>query len=87
MNVSEKTDRPAGRFRDFNPPDPDVCAKRLIGQLIEIFTAELNIPRRSFSATTWKRRDIHKGSEADECYYLVVSIHPSPNGSGRKRRR
>lgn len=44
--------------------------KRLIGQLIEAFTAELNIPRRSFSATTWKRRDIDKGLEADECYYI-----------------
>lgn len=54
--------------------------KRLIGQLIEAFTAELNIPRRSFSATTWKRRDIDKGLEADECYYIhsheLVSSRP-----------
>jgi Uma2 family endonuclease len=44
--------------------------KRLIGQLIEAFTAELNIPRRSLSATTWRRRDLDKGLEADECYYI-----------------
>src|SRR5487761_1724041 len=44
--------------------------KRLIGRLIEAFTAELNIPLRSLSATTWRRRDLDKGLEADECYYI-----------------
>lgn len=48
--------------------------KRLIGQLIEAFTAELNIPRRSLSAMTWRRRDLDKGLEADECYYILS--HP-----------
>ncbi|MGH7139846.1 MAG: Uma2 family endonuclease, partial [Pirellulales bacterium] len=45
--------------------------KKLIGQLIETFTAELNIPRRSFGETTWRRREIDKGLEADECYYIL----------------
>ena len=45
--------------------------KKLIGQLIEAFTAELNIPRRSFGETTWRRREIDKGLEADECYYIL----------------
>jgi Uma2 family endonuclease len=44
--------------------------KKLIGRLIEAFTAELNIPIRSLSATTWRRRDLDKGLEADECYYI-----------------
>ena len=42
----------------------------LIGQLIEAFTAELNIPRRSFGSTTWRRSELFKGLEADECYYI-----------------
>ncbi|MGH7137947.1 MAG: Uma2 family endonuclease, partial [Pirellulales bacterium] len=45
--------------------------KKLIGRLIEAFTAELNIPLRSFGETTWRRREIDKGLEADECYYIV----------------
>lgn len=45
--------------------------KRLIGQLIEAFTAEMGIARRSFSAMTWRRREIDQGLEADECYYIL----------------
>jgi Uma2 family endonuclease len=45
--------------------------KRLIGRLVETFTAELNIPLRSFSAMTWRRREMDKGLEADECYYIL----------------
>ena len=45
--------------------------KKLIGRLIEAFTAELNIPLRSFGETTWRRREMDKGLEADECYYIM----------------
>lgn len=45
--------------------------KKLIGQLIEAFTAELRIPRRSLGEMTWQRRDLDKGLEADECYYIL----------------
>lgn len=47
----------------------EIMAK-LIAQLIEAFTAELNIPRRSLRSTTWRRSDLFKGLEADECYYI-----------------
>ncbi|HQU44254.1 MAG: hypothetical protein B7Z73_11010 [Planctomycetia bacterium 21-64-5] len=53
-------------------PSPDHEAiKRLIGQMIEALTEELRIPRRSLSATTWKRPELAKGLEADECYYVL----------------
>jgi Uma2 family endonuclease len=31
----------------------------------------MNIPCRSLSGTTWKRSELAKGLEADECYYIL----------------
>jgi len=44
--------------------------KRLIGRMIEAFTEELNIDIESASATTFKREDMERGFEPDECYYI-----------------
>lgn len=44
--------------------------KKLAGRLIEMACFELDIPVSSFGSTTWKRQDLGKGLEADECYYL-----------------
>jgi Uma2 family endonuclease len=44
--------------------------KRRIGRLIEMATLEWGIPVFSLASTTWKRRDLRKGIEADECYYI-----------------
>ena len=44
--------------------------KRLTGRLIDLATLERNIPIASFGSTTWKRRELRKGLEADECYYV-----------------
>jgi Uma2 family endonuclease len=53
-------------------PSPDhEFIKWLIGRMIEAFTEELDIPRRSRGATTWKRHELAKGLEADECYYIL----------------
>ena len=41
-----------------------------IGRLIEMATFEWNIPICSLGSTTWKRSDLLKGLEADECYYI-----------------
>ncbi|HEX5445495.1 MAG TPA: Uma2 family endonuclease [Pirellulales bacterium] len=70
-----------GTLELMSPSDDHEWLKRLIGQMIEAFTEELSIPRRSFSATTWKRRTPDKGLEADECYYILS--HPKV----RSRRR
>lgn len=43
----------------------------MIARLVEAFTAELAIPLRSLRSNTWKRREMGKGCEADECYYLL----------------
>lgn len=53
-------------------PSPDhEAVKRLIGRMIEAFTEEMGIPLRSLSGTTWKRPELAKGLEADECYYIL----------------
>lgn len=63
-----------GTLELMSPSDDHEWIKRLVGQMIEAYTEELSIPRRSLSATTWRRREIEKGLEADECYYVLS--HP-----------
>lgn len=46
-------------------------AKRLIGRMIESYTEELGIDICSVSSTTFKREDLRRGFESDECYYLA----------------
>ena len=44
--------------------------KTLIGRIIEIFTEELDIPMQAGGSTTWRKEDLQRGLEADECYYV-----------------
>ena len=60
-----------GKLELMSPSSSHEIIKGLIGQLIEAFTAELGIARRSLGSTTWKRRELGKGCEADECYYIL----------------
>lgn len=65
--------------------------KTLIGRMVETFTLELAIEIRSVGSTTFKRVDLEKGIEADECYYIEstaairdieeidLTIHPPPD--------
>ncbi|HEX7449854.1 MAG TPA: Uma2 family endonuclease [Pirellulales bacterium] len=59
-----------GTLELMSPSGQHDNVKTLIGQLVEAFATELNIPRRSFGSTTWRRSDLFKGLEADECYYI-----------------
>jgi Uma2 family endonuclease len=60
-----------GRLELMSPsPDHEVITK-LLAQMIEAFTEEMGIPRRSLRSTTWNRRELDKGLEADECYYIL----------------
>lgn len=60
-----------GRLELMSPSISHEVIKTLIAQMIEAFTEELAIPRRSLGSTTWKRRELGKGCEADECYYIL----------------
>lgn len=44
--------------------------KKLIGQLIEALAAERGLHISAYGSTTWKRQDLARGLEADECYYI-----------------
>lgn len=44
---------------------------RLLGQVVEVITEELGIPRLSAGATTLKLPLERRGIEPDECYYLA----------------
>ena len=60
-----------GRLELMSPSPDHEAIKRWIGRLIEAFTEEMNVPCRSLSGTTWKRPELAKGLEADECYYIL----------------
>lgn len=60
-----------GRLELMSPSPDHEVVKRLVGRLIEAFTEEMNISCRSLSGTTWKRPELAKGLEADECYYIL----------------
>lgn len=65
--------------------------KRMIAQLIDMLCFELNIPKKSGGSFTFKREDVERGLEPDECYWiqnealvrgardLDFTIHPSPD--------
>lgn len=59
-----------GRMVLMSPLPIDEKVKTLAGRLIEMATLERNIPISSFGSTTWKRQDLAKALEADECYYI-----------------
>jgi len=44
--------------------------KRLIGRIVEAFTEESQLDVVSAGSTTFKREDLARGFEPDECYYL-----------------
>ncbi|TWU32617.1 Uma2 family endonuclease [Novipirellula artificiosorum] len=45
-------------------------AKRLLARMIEQFTLLREIDMRSSASTTFRRRDLQRGFEADESYYI-----------------
>jgi Uma2 family endonuclease len=52
------------------PSSEHEFVKRLLGRMLEAVTEELDIPVRSLSSTTLRRRDLKSGIESDECYYI-----------------
>jgi len=59
-----------GRMVLMSPGDLHEFTKKRIGRMIEMATFEWQLPVISAGSTTWKRRDLAVGLEADECYYI-----------------
>ena len=53
-----------------SPSLPHDDCKGLLGQLVEIVAEELEIPYKSAGQTTWKRPELARGLESDECYFF-----------------
>src|SRR5580658_8497022 len=50
-----------------------------IRRLIEIYAFELDIPVGCLGSVTLRRRDLLKGLEPDECYYITRELPPESN--------
>jgi len=42
----------------------------LLGRLVDVITEELKIPCSANRETTWKREELARGLESDQCYYF-----------------
>lgn len=60
-----------GRLELMSPSRDHERIKTLIARLVEAFTEEMGVPLQSLGSTTWKRSELSKGLEADECYYIL----------------
>ncbi|AFZ48879.1 Uma2 family endonuclease [Dactylococcopsis salina] len=45
--------------------------KRLLGRIVETTTEILGLEVYSLGSTTWSRKDLQRGIEPDECYYIT----------------
>lgn len=59
-----------GNLELMSPSHDHERFKTLIGRIIEMFTEEFDIPLQSGGSTTWRKEDLDRGLEADECYYI-----------------
>ncbi len=59
-----------GRVAIMSPSPDHETDKKLIARMVEMLVLELDIPIRSLGSTTWRRAQLAKGLESDECYYI-----------------
>ncbi len=59
-----------GRMVLMSPLPRHAKWSRLIEQLITALATERGIPFSAFGDATWKRKDLQRGLEGDECYYV-----------------
>jgi Uma2 family endonuclease len=45
--------------------------KKLLARFVETLTEELDMPMAGGGSTTFKRRDLERGLEPDECFYIA----------------
>ena len=59
-----------GRLSIVSPSPRHEKIKSLIGRMVGVLSLELGIPISSFGSATWRRVDVGRAIEADECYYV-----------------
>jgi Uma2 family endonuclease len=67
-----------GTLEIMSPSHLHENVKRLIGRMIEAFTEVMDIDICSGGSTTFKREDLQRGIEPDECYYIqhAAAVRP-----------
>jgi Uma2 family endonuclease len=60
-----------GNVELMSPLIPHERFGNLLGFMIESLIVELDIPANALGSTTYKRRLVDRGLEADECYYIA----------------
>lgn len=59
------------RVLEIRMPSPEhEVDKELIGDMVKILLEELDIDNECFGSTTFKRQDLIKGIEPDQCFYI-----------------
>jgi len=61
-----------GRMSIVSPLPIHELIKKLLARMIEYADVELDIGISCYGSTTWRRKDLAKGLEPDECYYIEV---------------
>ncbi len=78
-NLSDRIPEGSRVHVDFDGKDVEVMgtgrkhekARRLLRRFVDTITEELGISCNSVGETTWKRMEMTRGLEADECYYFL----------------
>ena len=70
-NPSKRLTYDQGLLEIMTPLPEHEASKRLLGRLVESTTEELGLEIYSLGSTTWRREDLQKGLEPDECYYIT----------------
>jgi len=61
----------SGRIEVMSPLPKHEKYARFIDQLVRVFADHLDVELESYGSTTWKRRALDQGIEADSCYYVA----------------
>jgi Uma2 family endonuclease len=59
-----------GRLEIMSPLLEHEWIKQLVGTMVTLIALERNIPMRQLGQTTYRRRNLRKGLEPDQCYYV-----------------
>lgn len=60
-----------GSVEFMSPSHDHEVFRRILGRVIDIVTEELYLPCINAGSTTWRRQDVDRGLEPDDCFYLA----------------
>jgi Uma2 family endonuclease len=80
-----------GSMEIMSPLPEHENAAMVIGRLVGELTLEVGLPFRNFGSTTYRRKDLQRGLEPDQCFYIHnesrvrdmkrfnPKVHPAPD--------